>query len=199
MPYGGILPAREGLRICKPQCGRMMTNYCRDWKGIRRAANSIPSFYGWGDWALSALPKVIQLVSSGVRSLIPVQCLSSTSWRQTTQFCLKWHCSQVPATMQSEQDWWGGWSSLFGSRKCLSLRPHSLSVSNVWVNASVWSVSVETGREHKIYSHTYIVLQWRQILLINWTPSPGWGHSQNDFAAECVTPDEDKYRQSNGS
>lgn len=77
--------------------GRMMTNYCRNWKGIRQAANSIPSFYGWGDWAPRALPKVIQLVSAGVRSLIPAPCLSSISWRQTTQFCLKWHGSQVPA------------------------------------------------------------------------------------------------------
>lgn len=95
MLYGGILVVRGGLRSCEPKCGRKVT-HCRKWKGIRKPSNSIPSFYRWGDWALKALLEVTQLVSGGVRSLIPVQCSSSLSWRQTTQFCLKCHYSQVP-------------------------------------------------------------------------------------------------------
>lgn len=62
----------------------------------------------------------------------------------------------------------------------------------------MWSVSVEIGRDHKIES-SYIALLWRKIVLINWTQSPGWGHSQNDFVAEHVVPDVDKYYQANGS
>lgn len=96
MLSGGILAVGGGLRSCEPKCGRKVTPYRREWKGIRKPSNSIPSFHRWGDWALNALPEVTQLVSGGIRSPIPVQCSSSISWRQTTQFCFKWHCSQVP-------------------------------------------------------------------------------------------------------
>lgn len=192
MLYGGILVAGGGLKSWEPKCGRKVTRYRRKWKGIRKPTNSIPSFHRWGDWALNALPEVMQLISGGVRSLIPVQDFPSISWRQTTEFCLKWHALRSPHH-ESERDWWGGWSSLFGGRKYLFLRLHSHPLRNVWVNASLWSlwtVSVETGRDPKV-EFFYTVVLWRQTELINWTQSPDWGHSQNDFAAEHVVPDED--------
>lgn len=197
MLYGGILVARSGLGNCEPKCGRKRTHYCRNWKGIRKSSILIPLFNGWGDWALNALPK-------SHSSLV----VGSGPWFQCNAFLL-YHEDKLPnfawtgTALRFLNDakwagWWGGRSSLFGTRKCLSLRLHNHLLKNVWVNASPWTVSGEIGKDPKVES-SYTFLLWRQIVLINWTQSPGWGHSQSDFTAAHVVSEEDKYHQWNGS
>lgn len=168
------------LRSCEPKYGRMKTNYCRNWEGInetiqfdllilrmRRLSPRLPSYKWWGQVPDSCAGLFLQIMKTNYAILPKMALLSGSSH------------------MQSERDWWGGWSSLSGS-------------SNVWVKASERSVSVEIGRDHKI-EPSCTALLWRQVVLINWTLSPSWGRSQNDFVAEHVVPDEDKCHQSNGS